>query len=116
MLKFKERKRPIEIKTYLFDETDRPGSEFFPGNFKESNDSGIDDLDPSPGRFRADSEVSSKSSSQTDLSDVFSGKVDLNRSLSTNSSDLSQCQVFINADDSSGDLGSEGYQVWNLKN
>ncbi|XP_028399036.1 C-myc promoter-binding protein-like [Dendronephthya gigantea] len=110
MLKFKERKRPIEIKTYLFDETERSNSEFFPGNFKESNDSGIDDLEPSPGRFRADSGVSSKSSSQTDLSDVFGGKVDLTRSLSTNSTDSSQYQVFINADDISGDLGTEGYQ------
>lgn len=107
MMKVGERKRQPEVKTYLFGETDSPGS------VSVSNDSGIDEIDhfnASPGRQRSSSQISSPSSSQTDLTDI-PFKVAVGRTYSTSSDfgDSSQCQ-FITSDEDS-DIRAVGYQV-----
>ena len=110
MIKINERKRQVEVKTYLF--TDLEQSR--PSDVSISNDSGIDESDPfssSPGRPRADSENLSHSSSQPDLTEAF-GKEGLERTFS----DSSQCQVFITGSDTDSVFGAEGYQVKLPKN
>lgn len=97
MLKVNSRKKHVEVKTYLFGDDEKPSTTFSPGSEATSNDSGIsDDIDgynsTAPQRFRTSSEMSS----QSDLSQGFR-KMDLERTMSTNSefSDTSQCQVMI---------------------
>lgn len=110
MLKINERKRQVEVKTYMFTDSDQSR----PSNVSISNDSGIDEIDPfssSPGRTRAGSGNLSQSSSQPDLTDAFS-KEGLERTFS----DSSQCQLFITGSDTDSVLGAEGYQVKLPKN
>ena len=110
MIKINERKRQVEVKTYLFTDVEQSR----PSDVSISNDSGIDESDPfssSPGRPRADSENLSQSSSQPDLTEAF-GKEGLERTFS----DSSQCQVFITGSDTDSVLGAEGYQVKLPKN
>ena len=109
MLKVNERKRQVEVKTYLFTDSDQSK----PSNVSISNDSGID-MDPfsaSPGRPRTVSEVSNHSSSQPDLTDAFN-QDGLARTLS----ESSDCQLFITSSDTDSVYGAEGYQVKLPKN
>ena len=104
MLKVNERKRQVEVKTYLFTDSDQSK----PSNVSISNDSGID-MDPfsaSSGRPRTDSEVSSHLSSQPDLTD----------GLARTLSESSDCQLFITNTDTDSAFGAEGYQVKLPKN
>ena len=111
-MKIHERKRQTETKTYLFGEEGESHNSVF--EVSNSNDSGIDDIDPfsssraqSKGRNRI-----SQSLSQIDLTDGFP-KINLGRTCSTASSDLSnssQCQLFVTSDTDS-QYNGEGYQV-----
>ena len=108
MLKMKERKRLMEVKTYLFGgDTERSGSAFSPGSVSNSHDSGIDDLDGFGIPGTAGSRISS--TSQTDINGSIKDPVERTRS-DASESDSSQFRMFVTSDTDS-DLGSEGYQV-----
>jgi hypothetical protein len=107
MLKMKERKRLMEVKTYLFGgDPERSGSAFSPG-CAISHDSGIDDLDGFGIPGTAGSRISS--TSQTDINGSIKDPVERTRS-DASESDSSQFRMFVTSDTDS-DLGSEGYQV-----